>query len=1326
MNLSPKERLVFNLIITSFITSTLILLLVILLPIVQQTIIRRAWVPRQTIVSDQPLIGKPSLTASELSVLSPVREDVTLPPAESFYDTGFRPNPDGFSFRNYGTRFPEGNLTIEEVRRLFGDAVCADISGDTCVPTPATHTWIDAMNDYMAAGHCAGFTILSNRLFAGQVEPVSFFPDARITFDVAQNVPTMRQISTDWVLQVTEEVWQARVDGTPRDIIDALLELKRPVDLGIFGRTGGGHSMLAYGVSDQGDGIYHILVYDNNWPGQELYVEVNYRANTWRYSLAATNPAEDAGAWEGDARTRSLMFLPFPAYDQPVTCPFCPADTPDTTSKFMFVTLSGDETMLQASNEQGQQLGHYGDEFVNEIADARLIRLKDAMFNDLEPYLGLPQDKDFTLRLTPRSDQRAAKSNLWSGGPLMAFAIENIKILAGQAVQLGVSPLNQSLTYRVANQSEAVSAVPGEQGDAPVTGDEIPAAVPGNGQTPTIKLAVTHQQKSYLFTVSGMTMLTGDSLTLAVDPQTGQLSLTGQGLENKVVSLTIAELDGDQTNVFVNDQITLGADESSTTFAFTAWAESKNGVLPILTDTDGDGVSDVTAPLTNEPVSELLAGLDSAETIIAVLDELAPYLDPANIPAALEALAALNLDGDDLGEVIFALSEWDLSPAVLADFVAQADLPADELAHFVNELAPDDESLAVWLAVLDLPAETEAEFLNEMQSIEEVDLFLREIEFLNLGEESPEMVAIIMESNLTWDQIGYLLDELNLVIEELIPIITALAPPPDVVNEILHELNLPVDEATLVAAAIDPNQPAVVAANDETAPPATEAATDNPPVTTPAPSVSPTASPVATVTPQPTATTPPTVVPPPPPPSDPDPSPSNGKPVAVNDSAATNENTPVTINALNNDSDPDGDSLRISGVGSPGNGTAALNGIDIVYTPAAGFSGIDTFSYTISDGRDTNTATVTVTVNGRPVAVNDSAVVPENIATTIGVLSNDTDPDGDSLRVNGVGTTGNGTLSISSNSVVYTPNTGFTGADTFTYTITDGSLTDSALVAVTVNGAPTPADDAATTTQGVAVSVDVLSNDTDPESDTLSIQSVNPAGNGVVSVVTGQILYTPNPTFNGLDTFTYFVTDGVQAVSATVAVTVTNINDPPKAVNDLTTTDEDVPVMINVLGNDTDPDADFLSIVATGPAGNGVSTVISGTMVLYTPNANYAGTDVFTYTISDGALTDGASVTVIVNALNDDPPVAVADTATTPQNTLVNISVLANDYDPDNDPLNLTAVGLAANGSASFLTGGTTVFYIPNAGFTGGDVFTYTISDGGLTATGVVTVTVTP
>jgi hypothetical protein len=188
---------------------------------------------------------------------------------------------------------------------------------------------------------------------------------------------------------------------------------------------------------------------------------------------------------------------------------------------------------------------------------------------------------------------------------------------------------------------------------------------------------------------------------------------------------------------------------------------------------------------------------------------------------------------------------------------------------------------------------------------------------------------------------------------------------------------------------------------------------------------------------------------------------ANGLPVAVGDSEATNEDMSVTVTVLANDSDPDGDTLAVTAVTAPAHGGAVLNpDSTVTYQPADNYNGDDSFDYTVSDGNGgTDTATVSITiapVNDDPVAHDDTATTPQDTAVTILVLSNDSDVDGDGLTVTAVGVPANGAVENRGNSVTYTPNAGYTGEDSFSYTISDGQGgTATALVAITITGSGT-------------------------------------------------------------------------------------------------------------------------------------------------------------------------------------------------------------------------------------------------------------------------------
>jgi len=451
-------------------------------------------------------------------------------------------------------------------------------------------------------------------------------------------------------------------------------------------------------------------------------------------------------------------------------------------------------------------------------------------------------------------------------------------------------------------------------------------------------------------------------------------------------------------------------------------------------------------------------------------------------------------------------------------------------------------------------------------------------------------------------------------------------------------------------------------------------------------------------------------------------------PVAQADSANTTEDTQVTVNVLANDSDVDGDTLSITAANS-GNGAVSFAGSNITFTPAQNFNGPALVSYTITDGNgNSDSANLTVDVqadNDAPVAANDSANTNEDTNVIVDVLANDSDVDGDTLSVTAVSASA-GAASVNANGdVLYTPPADFNGPVTLNYTVSDGNGgTDSASVSVTVNAvndAPVANPDSGTANEDTTVTIDVLTNDTDVDGDTLSITDAT-SPNGSVTFSGNNITYTPTADFNGATTVTYTISDGAGGTaSGTVTINVSNINDAPVASDDSATTNEDTAVVINVLANDTDIDNDALSVSSVS-ATNGSAVVNGGGNVVFTPAADYNGSATVTYTVTDGnGGSDNASVSVSIAAVNDNP-IANPDTASVNEDESVSINVLANDTDVDGDTLSVANASVTA-GSVQVV--GNQVNYTPDADFNGSATITYTIEDGaGGSANSTVAVTV--
>lgn len=371
--------------------------------------------------------------------------------------------------------------------------------------------------------------------------------------------------------------------------------------------------------------------------------------------------------------------------------------------------------------------------------------------------------------------------------------------------------------------------------------------------------------------------------------------------------------------------------------------------------------------------------------------------------------------------------------------------------------------------------------------------------------------------------------------------------------------------------------------------------------------------------------------------------------------------------------------------------------------------------------------------NSAPKAFNDTSRTACNSPVIIKVLENDTDADRDNLSITSISGVSNGQADIVGRTIKYTPDAcGIT--ETFNYTISDGKGgTDSASVVVNVdsapvqNTAPNALDDKVSTKEGKPVTVKVLTNDSDPESDPLSIEGFTQGAHGRVSRgPDNALIYAPNADFSGTDSFKYTISDGNgHTDSATVFVTVNSSNTgnvAPLAADDNETTLEGNPVVVDVINNDFDADDDELKIDSFTQGENGSVTLRGNGSLRYTPESGFTGNDSFKYTITDGnghTATATVSITVEANQ-NPDPIVVQNDTATTPEDKGIVIDVLAN----DSAGLTITSAGTAANGFVEVING-KSISYFPNSGFSGADSFTYNVKDvHGQTAQATVSVTV--
>jgi len=442
---------------------------------------------------------------------------------------------------------------------------------------------------------------------------------------------------------------------------------------------------------------------------------------------------------------------------------------------------------------------------------------------------------------------------------------------------------------------------------------------------------------------------------------------------------------------------------------------------------------------------------------------------------------------------------------------------------------------------------------------------------------------------------------------------------------------------------------------------------------------------------------------------------------AVNDPPKANQQSVMTrldrsalITLTGND--VDSDELRYSITAKPEHGSLVFGSDfdtsgELTYTPDSNFVGTDTFAFVLNDGIvDSAPATVSVnlTPNHIPVAEIQSVTTPEDTPVVVNLKG--TDPDGDTVVYSVVTVPAHGGLSGTAPNLTYIPNKNFSGPDSFTFKVNDGT-NDSAVTTVSI--AITPEND-----PPVANNIDISAMEdmpipinlvgTDPDGDRLTYSLLTKPANGTLSGTEPNLSYTPNTNFNGLDSFTFRVSDGsLNSIPGTVSLVVNPADDSPVANGDNISVPEDK--VSHILLTGSDPDGDQLTYTVLRTPNHGK---LSGTApnLIYTPDPNFSWLDSFTFKVNDGKV-DSVPATVMISVTPvNDPPTARDDKIVTQEDTPATIDVLANDTEVDNELLTISEITQGRGGLVDKNDDGT-LTYTPNKDFSGTDTFTYTVTD---------------
>jgi hypothetical protein len=501
---------------------------------------------------------------------------VSSAPGDVVYDLGFTPEQNGFSFENYGDDIPVTNLTAAELRRMFGDQVCADINGTECILTPPAQQWMEQTNGGMSGGHCEGMAVLSMMMYTGQISPSDFGGTTASDLDINDEA-LQREIAYWFTTQAVAPTYTSVIKGTPMEILDLVQQMdanSETYTIGIYKEDGsGGHAITPIGVTDKGDGLYAILVYDNNYPGQTRELLVDSRDNTWLYE-AAINPNVQSELYTGNAETQTLDLTPTSARVEKQECPFCAGGgvsvkgggklaAPD--EKLNEIFLDGEGHIL-ITDPDGHRLGYVDGKLVNEIPNATYTAYRmGASMNAPEPVYYVPANLDLTIEVDGSALKEETLTDLVLIGPGYSIGLEGIYLSPGQVDTAYFYPTDGMISYET------------ESDESPnmVFGIENPDA-----------------EADYYFEIHGADITGGGIITAQLDNKAGDLVVNTEKLNREgLFNFYMTRITDETEDEFSAEDIAL-KEGALVYINYAEWTDANPNGITFGVDTNGDGTID--------------------------------------------------------------------------------------------------------------------------------------------------------------------------------------------------------------------------------------------------------------------------------------------------------------------------------------------------------------------------------------------------------------------------------------------------------------------------------------------------------------------------------------------------------------------------------------------------------------------------------------------------------------------------------------------------------------------------------------------------------------
>jgi len=500
-------------------------------------------------------------------------------------DSKFRPNPNGFSFANGFDRTqptPGPTMTAEEVRRFFGDRVCASTKSG-CVLTPAAHQWLEAANKELYEGLCEGFAILANIFYTGAngMKPSDFQAGAATTLDlkIEGNGKLQRELAFWFTSQTLIERPAGLTPGELASQLTAALGKSPSADLptlAFFKKDGkGGHAMNAHSITVTDSG-FNVGIYDNNYPNEERVLAIDTKKDEWRY-VGSTTSAGEKDEYVGDATSKSIHLIPTalrlkPSFD----CTFCGDVVPGAApAGVRQVRLNGRGHAL-ITDASGKRLGFSGGSFVNEIAGAKASTLLNGSRGrpDPEPVYEVPAGTDLTITIDGSQLAAESQSTLTLLGRGYTLDVEDIALNPGQKDTVVVKGSGSAMEYTTQQM-----------------------------ETPYLVVGIQTAAQDYLIEVRVSGDTNGQTVRLELDQASGKLKVTVDGHETADYDIDLVMhrigADGEEEFEHVGDNAINIESGGSVSINYGAWT-GNGGTVSLEVDSDRNGSVDRTLTLTDQ------------------------------------------------------------------------------------------------------------------------------------------------------------------------------------------------------------------------------------------------------------------------------------------------------------------------------------------------------------------------------------------------------------------------------------------------------------------------------------------------------------------------------------------------------------------------------------------------------------------------------------------------------------------------------------------------------------------------------------------------------